>query len=482
VSIDFNNNGAAGGETVQMFARPSSGVWAAVRSFAVAGSAQHIEWDTALPLTTYEIAMRYLNGIVPGVGYEGYDPDAWTAPTAAGAKSTVVTSTAAVTGLAGVFLNSGAPLALSWVSAQQNVPYLLEKDVGAGFVTVASDIIGQAYNYTMLPAEIGTTVAFRVTAKRGALVGPSVTANVLLALVVGATAITSSSFEEMTGVATLTWAPATMATGYQLQKSTNGGATWTLVASPAGLVYAYAIAPAEANTTVKFRVRGTNGAVVGAYSDVVDVVLTVALIAPVLDAPVWNLGRYQLRYYGAVALAWSASGPADYYKVERNVDGTGWVTCALISGALAYDDPTDSSSNPPYDLPDSLNVNKSVSYRITPHNPFLGFGAASNVEAVTLTYAEDETITAVAVDRSDPYFRALQVDFGPDATGTLIWATPGANVEQGLILGSYPITSGVFVQVPNLGNIPSLYPVIVAIAKNGTVDYGNPSRPVQVTI
>jgi hypothetical protein len=57
--------------------------------------------------------------------------------------------------------------------------------------------------------------------------------------------------------ATYTWAPSSGATGYKVEKSSDGGATWTVVASPTSATLNYT--GTETGLTL-FRVSACNGA------------------------------------------------------------------------------------------------------------------------------------------------------------------------------------------------------------------------------
>lgn len=171
VGLTWDNNAAVGTETVQLFARVLDGEWEIVGSTPVSGDAQSLTWVTALPVASYEVALRYVNGRTAGVGYTGLDPDDWTAPTAPGAMAAVITSSAIPSDLVGAFSQSTLKVALSWLCAQLEVPFLLEKNAGAGWVTVAAGITALAYEYTPVTAELNTTVDFRVSAARAAVVG-----------------------------------------------------------------------------------------------------------------------------------------------------------------------------------------------------------------------------------------------------------------------------------------------------------------------
>src|SRR5574343_657576 len=95
VHLTWRNYDAAGSETVRWWAKPAGGAWSIVQMMPVAADEQAADWDTALPLTAYDIALQFVNGTVPTVGYEG-EPDEWTAATAALSKGTITTTCAAV--------------------------------------------------------------------------------------------------------------------------------------------------------------------------------------------------------------------------------------------------------------------------------------------------------------------------------------------------------------------------------------------------
>lgn len=271
VTLQWTNNQQTGTEIVQVFARPLGGAWSVVRSIAViADSEQTATWDAALPVTFYDLALRYVNGTLPGAGYESNDPDLWTAPSAPGAKTTVDSSSAPVAWVSGVYTGPSTPALLMWASAQQFGCYLLEKstDGGATYTNVAVDLVQDGFAYTVPPAEVGTTVKFRLTAKRGAVVGPTAgTLDVPMVIIVAQPTWISGLWDTVNLVALLSWNPATGATSYLLEKSTNGGATWVAVATVAGTNYVYTppgaflSAPGEFGTTVQFRVTGKNGAI-----------------------------------------------------------------------------------------------------------------------------------------------------------------------------------------------------------------------------
>lgn len=235
IRVAFVNNDQDGSEFVQLIAKPAGGTWAAQRTFPVAVTAdQEATWDTALPLTLYDIALRYMIGSVAAVGYESTDPDSWTSPHAAGSKSTVTTACAPATDLTGAYSSATGKASLAWACAQQSVPFLLEKNAGSGWVTVVADLVATSYQYTPDPAELNTNVDFRVTPKRGAIVGVvSNVATVYLGVLRGTPAVQFYTWEANGGTsnrftAYISWTKiAAGATLDFVQVRSQNGAGWT---------------------------------------------------------------------------------------------------------------------------------------------------------------------------------------------------------------------------------------------------------------
>jgi hypothetical protein len=301
VRVAWTNNGEDGDELVQLLVRPLGGAWSLAATFAVQVGDQVANWATALPVTFYDVAMRYIRGGATTVGYESSDPALWTAATAPGSKGTVSTSSAPVAWGPAAFSDAATPINLTWTSQQVGAPYLLEKDPGTGYVTVAADLVATSYSYAIPPAELGTTVNFRLTAQRGAVVGP--TAGVLpvaMKIVVAQPVFVSATFASATAIVSLVWNPAADAFQYLVEKSDDGGATWVPIATGNATSYDYPITPAEVDQNVDFRVTGQNGVFSSIPSAVQVVNCGVLLVAPVIvSAPpasgpsvtvTWNLG------------------------------------------------------------------------------------------------------------------------------------------------------------------------------------------------
>lgn len=288
VDLSWTNNDPIGNELVQLLAKAAGGEWSVVSTYALSASPQSATWNTALPVTAYDVAMRFLNKNVPAIGYESSNPDDWTAATAEGSKSTVETTSAPVTwGDTAEFVDAATPIQLTWISAQTGAPYLLEKDAGAGFVTVVADLVATSYSYTIPSDEVGTTITFCVTAQRGAVVGPTAgTVAVPMLITVGQPTWLSAPFNPLTNVVALSWSAASRALAYLLEKSANGGSSWSTVGTIAATTYSYVPTASELNITMQFRVTGQNGTTIGTASSVQNVATTVSVTAPVLVSAV----------------------------------------------------------------------------------------------------------------------------------------------------------------------------------------------------
>jgi len=294
VRVSFLNNDQDGSELVQLLAKPSGGTWSAQRMFpvSIAGD-QEVQWESALPLTLYDIALRYMIGSVAATGYESSDPDAWTASTAAGSKGTVTTSCAVVTGLAGSgFVSAATPISLTWACANQAVPFLVEKNLGAGWVTVVAGLVATSYQYTIPAAELNTTVEFRVTPKRGSVAGSTASPiSVVMQIVVGATTWISGVWDDDAGLIALAWNAVSGATAYLLETTQNGGASWSTVGTINGTSYSYLIYGSGAvNITWGFRLTGQNGAVSGSVSGTQNVATPWVPVAPTVVSVVPWIG------------------------------------------------------------------------------------------------------------------------------------------------------------------------------------------------
>lgn len=146
----------------------------------------------------------------------------------------------------------------------------------------------------------------------------------------GAGTATSSMF-------TLSWAPpsslggATVASGYGIERSFNGGASWQGYTTAAGTATAYNVPAAAKGTTVLYRVYARTGYGVGEYSNTVS--STTAATAPGSPA-----GASLSLPTGATALVASWANPSDTggsaitgFRVTVSANGNTWTELATVS-------------------------------------------------------------------------------------------------------------------------------------------------------
>lgn len=335
VHIQWLNVDAVGDEKVQVLTRPTGGSWGVSMATAVSIGEQELDWDTALPLTTYDIALRLTRGGAPTTGYDG-DPDFWSAPTAAQSKGSVLTGCAPITDLTGTFVNASTPVSLEWVCAQLGVTFKMEKSTngGATWTVLATGMTGRSYAYTVPVGEVGTTVMFRVTAMNGATAGPYLIAWIAMQITIGATVLTAGAFDPATGRVGLSWTQPTNAQYVRIEAN-YGGTGWGTIGTfvpPGTLSYTVSVPTQYINTVVQYRASGQNGSIVGPYSNVANVDCAISLGAPVLSA------SYNTPYAGMTRLTWSAvAAPASSYALYLSTDGINFTMYGNTGGSLQYD-------------------------------------------------------------------------------------------------------------------------------------------------
>ena len=283
VTVAWTNNAAAGGETAQIWVKPSGGSWTLASTVAVSGASQSASWATALPVTVYDVAVRYMNGPTPAVGYEG-DPDSWTSPHSAGSKATVTTTAEAPTGLVGTFGPISNTCLFSWSCAQTSCTFKLEKSTDGGFSwsTVATDLAVASYTYTPAGGELNTTVKFRARVSAAGVDGP-VSATLDKYLAEAPTGLVGT-FGPISNTCLFSWSCAQTSCTFKLEKSTDGGFSWSTVATDLAVAsYTYTPAGGELNTTVKFRARVSAAGVDGPVSATLDKYLGVRIGTPVVE-------------------------------------------------------------------------------------------------------------------------------------------------------------------------------------------------------
>ena len=156
-------------------------------------------------------------------------------------------------------------------------------------MTVIAGLAAKSYGYPVPVGEIGTTVEFKVTARRGAVVGPNAgSLNVLMSFTVGTPTWLAASWGVADALLLLSWLGASGASSYLLEKTLDGGGTWLPVATVAAQIYAYYPPITELNTTVGFRLTGKFGTYSGTPSATQNNALTITAPTVTLTSISWN--------------------------------------------------------------------------------------------------------------------------------------------------------------------------------------------------
>jgi titin len=214
--------------------------------------------------------------------------------------------------------------------------YRVEKSVGGGAWTFVASMTTLSTTVTGLTN--GVPVAFRVSAVNAMGIGNASSTVMALPLVV-ADAPTSLSVIALDSSVVLSWtAPVRTGgapiTGYEIERSANGGTTYTTVIADTGNPATSAVVTGLTNgSEYRFRVRTLTFAGVSATPS------NVAIATPFGSsaAPTWSSA---VASDSAITLAWVAPAvnggtPITGYRVETSTNGTTWVDAFANTGSTA---------------------------------------------------------------------------------------------------------------------------------------------------
>ncbi|HYO08098.1 MAG TPA: fibronectin type III domain-containing protein [Tepidisphaeraceae bacterium] len=224
---------------------------------------------------------------------------------------------------------STSQINVSWSDVANETGYRVERSGDGGatwsaLATVAANVT--THGDTGLAA--GASFSYRVIATNsGGQSNPSAAA--IAATFVAAPAALTATPVTATRV-DLAWADVNGETGYRIERSTDGGATWSLLASTGANVTTHSNTTALAGTSYRYRVRGYNGAGNGAFSPVAS-----ALTVPAAPTPAATpVSASQIN------LSWTNVAGESGYTVERSNDGgaTWQMSANVAADVTAYSD------------------------------------------------------------------------------------------------------------------------------------------------
>ncbi len=294
--------------------------------FVVERSTDGTTWATAGTVPADTVAFTDTN-LSPGTTYDyrvrslaAADPTVVSGP---GNVATAYTVTAAP-GNVSATPYSDTQVNLTWadVTGEAGFTVLASADGGNTFAPVGTTAAGTTA-FSVTPLVPGAAYGFEVEAvsaaglpsapsSPAAATTPTLPPALLTALGTGAT------------TAQLTWTPVPAATGYQLERSADSGATWSVVTRTAAATLTYADAGLAAGATYSYRVRAIDA---GGASDpsLVAVALTIPAV-PTVSLAGLNVATSSVSF---PAVAGAAS-----YVVQRSADGvSGWTPVSTVTAA-----------------------------------------------------------------------------------------------------------------------------------------------------
>ena len=283
------------------------------------GAAWAVVGTTPAGVTTYADT-----GLAAGTSYSyrvlglsAADPTVASLPSAVATAPTVTAAPASV----GAAAFSTTTVDLTWadVTGEAGFDVLESVDGGATYLPVGQTAAGVT-TFAATPLLPGTAYQFEVEAVNaaGQASAPSAAAGTST-LTLAPAALTALGTG--TTSALLTWTPVLAATGYVVQRSTDG-TTWTSIATPAASAITYADHTLSAGTSYSYRVAATDVGGASAPSPV-----AVALTVPgVVTAALSGLN------VATSSVSFPAVSGATSYAVQRSTDGsTGWTTVATVA-------------------------------------------------------------------------------------------------------------------------------------------------------
>jgi hypothetical protein len=239
------------------------------------------------------------------------------------------TQVAAPTSLAATATDTS--VRVTWVdNATDEAGYTLQRSSSSTFATYTSfALAADTTGYADAGLSRGTTYYYRVIATAPAGGADSNASNTGSATTAPNTVTSVAAAAASSSQINVSWADTAAETGYRVERSTDGGATWALAGTAAPNATSFADTGRSASTTYAYRVFATNAAGTSPASAVVTATTSAATATAKPAAP------SSLRVVGAtssrVDLAWvdNATNEAGFH-VDRSLDGKKWTRVATL--------------------------------------------------------------------------------------------------------------------------------------------------------
>jgi titin len=352
-------------------------------------------WTTASTPST----LTYANPALTADTLHAYRVSATNA-TGTGSTSNVITKTtllASPTGLA-ASAASATEVDLIWNSETDATNYKLERSLDNTTWTAiipSPALSGTSSTYADTALTAGTTFNYRISGIDAA--GTSAASTSVHALTIPAVPTLTATVASATTV-NLAWVAVKGAATYTLETSTDGGSTWSTLATPSTTTYANT--GLTADTQYKYRLSSTDATGTSAPSNAVTATTQLTTVSG-LTATATSATQ--------INLAWTALNDATNYKIERSPDQTTWAALVLspaLNGAsAAYSDTTLSAGTTYYYRISAIDASgtgaaSTAAHALTvPAAPVLA-GTSASATAINLSWATIKSAVTYTVETS----------------------------------------------------------------------------------
>jgi titin len=194
-------------------------------------------------------------------------------------------------------------------------------------------------------------------------------------------------------------------TNYLVQRSTDGGATWTNLATLGADATSYADTSVSASTNYVYRVQAYNGSVSSNYSNSAGVTTPAVPVVSVPATPI-NVAT-TANSSTQITVVWTDVTDETGYRVQRSTDGSNWMTVGTVGANVT------SFANT------GLTASTVYSYRV------IAFNSAGDSAPSTAVQAQTQ---AAPVTTSAPAAPSnLRITGGSSTSLTLAWNDNSTN-------------------------------------------------------
>lgn len=243
-------------------------------------------------------------------------------------------SLSAVTGLI-ASLGTGSGLSLVWSSVVGATGYAVDRSINGIDFTQIGTTASTSYNDLSLAGSMRYFYRVSATDAVGRSIPSATSSAINRPSAVTNFSITSPSATQLV----MNWRETTGETGYRIERSDDGGATFSTLATVGANVPSYTNAGLTAGTPYSYRVIPTSALGDGVTSATASGAARLAAVNPTLGTVA----------AGSITINWSDISNETNYRIERSTNGTTFTTLATVAAnTLTYTDATVTSAGEYY--------------------------------------------------------------------------------------------------------------------------------------